>query len=234
MDKMDTVRAIIFDLFGTLVSTFSSSRHDHVLWKMADVLGVESGAFAKVFDNEMRCDREVGKKYPTLEKSIEHACEKLDVKVGRQSILQAAQLKYDFTRQALKPRGEAIEVLKQIKAAGYAIGLASDSVPEVPAIWGETDLAPWIDVAIFSCKVGVKKPDPRIYKMVCTGLGVLPEECIYVGDGDSMELEGAKQVGMDAILIRVREEEGWDRDRPALGSWEGRRIEKLTEVLELV
>ena len=230
---MDTVRAIIFDLFGTLVSTFSSLRHDYVLWEMADVLGVEREAFAEVFDNEMRRDREVGK-YPTLEKGIEQACEKLGVKADRQSILQAAQLKRDFTRQALRPRDGAIEVLKYIKASGYVIGLVSDSAPEVPVVWEETDLAPWMDAAVFSCKVGVKKPNPRIYKMACASLGVLPEECIYVGDGDSMELEGAKHVGMVPILIRVREEEGWDRDRPVLERWEGRRIEKLTEVLELL
>jgi len=228
--KMKMERAVIFDLFGTLVSTFPSSHHDRVLWRMAEILQAESTAFAKVFDDEMRRDREVGR-YATLEESIEQACKRLGIRVERQRVYRAAQLKYDFTRRALRARSDAVKVLKYLKTKGYRIGLISDCPPEVPAVWEETVFAPWIEVAVFSCKAGVKKPDALIYKMAYESLEVLAEHCVYVGDGDSMELQGAKEIGMEAFLIRVEEEEGWDRDRPRLERWRGKRIARLSDLI---
>jgi hypothetical protein len=42
--------AIVFDLFGTLIGTFSSRVHDIVLENMAEVLGIECEKFAQLFD----------------------------------------------------------------------------------------------------------------------------------------------------------------------------------------
>jgi len=226
-------KAVVFDLFGTLVGTFSSSKHDLVLEKMSKVLFVENETFAQLFDYDMRTARELGE-YSSIEENIEVACNQLGVKPKSESIKTAASYRYEFMGSALSPREDAVETLTQIKSMGCAIGLISDCSPEVPILWPKTPFAEIIDASVFSCEVGIKKPVQKIYQILCEKLGVEPNKCLYVGDGDSSELEGALEAGMDPILIRVHEEDDRDRDRPSASSWKGKRVSCLSDVLQYV
>ena len=49
-----------------------------------------------------------------------------------------------------------------------------------------------------SCYVGLRKPDPRIYKRAMTIAGVGPKECIYFEDRQ-MQVEAAQKLGMNAV-----------------------------------
>ena len=48
----------------------------------------------------------------------------------------------------------------------------------------------------------MQKPDIRIYKEGADLLGVTADECIFIGDGLSNELEGAQMAGMKAIQAK--------------------------------
>jgi putative hydrolase of the HAD superfamily len=63
---------------------------------------------------------------------------------------------------------------------------------------------------------------------------VKPEDCLYIGDGDSQELTGAANVGMHPVMIRAAYE---DETQPRLTNkeeWAGLVISSLKEVLNLV
>ena len=86
------------------------------------------------------------------------------------------------------------------------------------------------DVVIESSKVGYRKPDARIYELACEQLGVEPSEAIFVGDGANDELEGARRVGMHAILIhREGEDPLWGLD-----AWDGPRVTTIPGVLDVL
>jgi putative hydrolase of the HAD superfamily len=91
-----------------------------------------------------------------------------------------------------------------------------------------------VDVEVFSCEVGLRKPDPRIYRLAAERLGVDPERCLYVGDGAYGELSGAAAVGMHAVLIRDPADAEIEALRPEAEEWDGPSIEDLREVTELV
>lgn len=57
------------------------------------------------------------------------------------------------------------------------------------------------DTVILSYEVGVVKPDPAIFRLVCDRLGLQPEEIQFVGDTPSADVEGPRAIGMSAILI---------------------------------
>ena len=78
----------------------------------------------------------------------------------------------------------------------------------------------------------MKKPDPQIYYLACEQLGVEPNECLYIGDGDSDELSGASQLGMDAVMIRDPIE--MDPYRLVEVDWDGRKIEYFKEIMDLI
>jgi putative hydrolase of the HAD superfamily len=92
-------------------------------------------------------------------------------------------------------------------------------------------LASLVDVAVFSCLVGVTKPDPYIYQIATEKLDVQPQRCLYVADGMSQELVTASNLGMHAVQIFVPGEDEYDLYRE---EWHGPVISSLREILTLL
>lgn len=63
-----------------------------------------------------------------------------------------------------------------------------------------TQVMPLFDAIIESSKAGVRKPDPKIYRMMCEQLGVAPEVCIYLDDL-GINCKPAAALGMKAIKV---------------------------------
>jgi len=225
--------AAIFDLFGTLVNNFSARLHNDVVIRMAAILGAQYDAFA-VGWNETTWPQRVTGELPTVEANLVHVCRALGLDVGVAQITAAADTLLTFTRAALAPRRDAGDTLAALKARGLTIGLVSDCGPAVPLLWPETPFASLIDVPIFSCAVGLKKPDPRIYGLACERLGVQAPRCLYVGDGSSQELSGAQRVGMRAVLVRCNYDDSYDVQRLEVMAWQGPAITTLGDVVSLV
>ena len=59
---------------------------------------------------------------------------------------------------------------------------------------------PLFDAIIESSKAGVRKPDPRIYRMMCELLAVAPENCVYLDDL-GINCKPAAALGMTAIKV---------------------------------
>jgi putative hydrolase of the HAD superfamily len=138
---------------------------------------------------------------------------------------EIASMRRAVTEQGLVPAPGAVETLDELRARGLLTGLITVCTDDVPALWPETPFHGLFDAEIFSCSVGMRKPDPRIYLLACEQLGVEPHEAMFVGDGANDELAGAERVGMTAVLIERPGEEQ---------EWSGRRVRSLPEVLELV
>jgi putative hydrolase of the HAD superfamily len=56
------------------------------------------------------------------------------------------------------------------------------------------------DAVIESSKIGIRKPDPRIYTMMCEKLGVAPDACVYLDDLGG-NLKPARAMGMTTIKV---------------------------------
>jgi putative hydrolase of the HAD superfamily len=106
--------------------------------------------------------------------------------------------------------------------------------PDTPAMWRASPLGGLVDVEVFSCEVGLRKPDPGIYLAATGRLGVDPTGCLYVGDGAYRELTGAAAVGMRAVLIRDPADAEVEALRPEAEEWSGESVEHLREVIALL
>ncbi|MBL8553501.1 MAG: HAD-IA family hydrolase [Phenylobacterium sp.] len=107
----------------------------------------------------------------------------------------------------LRPR--MVEALKACKAAGFKVGCITNNVvsEHSPGQDGAQKAAgamgqvmPLFDAIIESSKAGVRKPDPRIYLMMCDLLGVQPDACIYLDDL-GINCKPAAGLGMKAIKV---------------------------------
>jgi putative hydrolase of the HAD superfamily len=225
-------KAVIFDLFGTLVDTSSKAAYAKALSEMAIILKVPPQTFVQMWFDTFP-HRATGK-LKSPEGNIAYICNELKITCNEAQIKEASRIRLYFTGESLKPRTDAVAVLSEIKQRGLKIGLISDCSWEIPTLWQSIALAPLIDVPLFSCSVGMKKPDPRIYKKATDELGVAAAHCMYVGDGSSNELTGAQKAGMSPVLIRVPYERTADAYRIDEEEWAGPTVSSLTEVLGLL
>jgi putative hydrolase of the HAD superfamily len=127
--------------------------------------------------------------------------QKLGIRPDEEQLRNAAQINLDYVATHILPREGAVELLTWLREKGYKTGLVSNWSDEVPTVWNDIPLSGYFDVSVFSCRVGIMKPDPRIYHMACDQLLLKPGDCLFVGDGDSSELSGAAGVGMSTVLI---------------------------------
>ena len=94
---------------------------------------------------------------------------------------------------------EIIPMLKALKEKGILIGLISNCFSEEAMVIKKSVLYPFFDAACLSFDEGIQKPDPAIFERCIEKLGVKADECLYVGDGGSDELEAAQTFGMHAV-----------------------------------
>jgi len=154
-----------------------------------------------------------------------------DVGVAREAMDDVCAARLDFVRHCLVPREGAVETLEQLREQGFLTGLITVCSEDVETLWPESAFAGLFDAEVFSSRVGISKPDPRIYLSCCDELGVEAAEAVFVGDGANDELEGARRVGMRAILIHKR---GQDPMWPEVQTWDGPRVTSIPEVLEVL
>ena len=79
---------------------------------------------------------------------------------------------------------------------GHGAGMSGSS-DKAAQVAGIMEL---FDAIIESSKAGVRKPDPRIYQMMCELLGVTPDKCVYLDDL-GVNCKPAAQLGMKAIKV---------------------------------
>ncbi|OGO40406.1 MAG: hypothetical protein A2147_02480 [Chloroflexi bacterium RBG_16_57_8] len=168
----------------------------------------------------------------SCEEYIKRICIQFYANPTEGEVASAGCVFLDSIRRLLAvPRNEASGVLAALRRRGLRTGLVSNAAGYVADGWRDSPLAPLFDVAVFSCSVGLTKPDPEIYALASRRLEALPSQCLYIADGKYRELSGAEAVGMKAVQLRVPRETDNDDDRQR---WSGPVISSLTDLLSLV
>jgi putative hydrolase of the HAD superfamily len=182
---------VIFDLFGTLVPAFSSEEAADGYGTVADDLGVSRETFMLRWE-EWAEPRGTGEL--SVEECFLRTCRALGVEGDLEGFLE---LRRRFLQGQIVPLPGAVEALAEAARRGSRVSLLSNCSSDVPAVVAETALAPLLDDAVFSCSVGLAKPDERIFRLAAERLGIAPQNCLFIDDREE-NLEAAVRVGMDA------------------------------------
>ncbi len=188
------VKAVIFDMFETLVSLYRCEQYfgEH----MCRDMGITEERFREIWDAS-EGERSIGAK--RLEDTVREIMEKNGV--FEQDLFESIVRKrsegrrkvFDVYRDDIKP------LLTALKDRGLKVALITNCFSEEAVAIKDSDLYPLFDVPILSYDEGFMKPDPAIYRLALDRLGLQPEECLYVGDGGSHELEAAREIGMKPL-----------------------------------
>ena len=139
----------------------------------------------------------------SFEDSILYVCEKCGKNVDTSTIS-------DIIDKRIKTKSvcfeyvypEVFQLLKTLREMGLQTAIISNCSSEEVNVLKESEIYKYFDEIILSYEVHMKKPDSCIYEEASKRSGVCLEECIFVGDGGSNELVGAKNVGMKAIQAK--------------------------------
>ena len=224
------MQAILFDLFGTLVPNLPLSCWEQSSESIAKTLGLDPEHYRKLWE-PLFMERMTGAILDgehQFDEILETAG--LDPPAGERTL--AARLHTDLLREALVPKPEACQVLSVLVDRGLRLGLVTDCSSAAPEVLDQTPLGPFFEARSISAFLGVRKPDPRMYSHVLELLRVKGKDCIYVGDGNSEELLGAKEFDMTTVWVDNGYEQHWRERFVPQGDYTIRSLEELIPILD--
>lgn len=190
--------ALFFDFFGTLVDIFKVQAYFQNVRDMAGLLGVNPEKFnAQWVQAALKREGD----FSSVRERIADACLGLEANCSEDAVKKAVETRMNFFLTNTVPRPDAVPVLEWARGAGYPLGLITNCTIELPEIWHRHSLAKYFPSPIFSSVERVRKPKREIFLRACEKLHVNPAACVYIGDGDDHEMEGAAAVGMTPILV---------------------------------
>ncbi|MGC4808474.1 HAD family hydrolase [Micromonospora sp. DT233] len=183
---------VIFDLFHTLIHGADEER-DRVVGEMAVIVGVAPAELVAAYHASWR-ERLIRW---DVEETIRILAGRLGGTPTNEEVTKAGEQRRALACRVLdRVSTGTLDVLDALRGDGHPLALISNATSDTAELWPQSRLARRFDVAIFSCEVGLAKPDPAIYHLAAERLGVEPAECVFVGDGADGELAGAAAVGM--------------------------------------
>lgn len=191
-------KVVIFDLFETLITEWGHKKYTKN--EMCADLGIERTEF-DVYWDEKEHDRYIGSM--SFEDSIMYVCNKCEKYVDNMIISNIIDKRIKTKSVCFEyVQPEVFQLLRTLKDMGMQTAIISNCSSEEVKVLKESEIYKYFDEVILSYEVHMKKPDSCIYEEAAKRLGVNFGECIFVGDGGSNELVGAKNVGMKAIQAK--------------------------------
>lgn len=188
------IRAVIFDLYETLVSESGLDV------PRAGALGPAFGLDPIAYRRQWKPLRPlVVRGELTFAEALRRTGTQLGVEIGAEHIQRAIDDRVR-ARTAVLENGlpELVALTQDLVRRGVRLATISNCMAEDVAGWPRSPFAPHVACTLFSCMTGLAKPDPRIYLAATRQLGVEPEEALYIGDGGDDELRGAREAGLQA------------------------------------
>jgi haloacid dehalogenase superfamily, subfamily IA, variant 1 with third motif having Dx(3-4)D or Dx(3-4)E len=221
------IRAVIFDMFETLITHYKSPLYFGA--QMAEDAGIPEDKFQALW-RPTEYERTIGKL--TFEGTIEMILRKNNCyseKIVQNIVEKRIAAKEECFRHL---HTEIIPMFSSLKKEGVLIGLISNCFSEEAVVIRESELFPYFDAVYLSYEQGIQKPDKEIFQRCMDSLSVKEEECIYVGDGGSYELETARKLGMNAVQAAWYLQDG--TMQPTQRMHDFLQIDKPLDLLKLV
>ena len=167
-----------------LVRQINATNPDSNAWALFERAEIDAAAFDALFAAEAR--------------AIGHELDGASVLAVLSGSIRPAMVR---ALDRLKDTGYRLACITNNVPAGHGAGMArsGDAKDAYEQVFAR------FEHVIESSKAGVRKPDPRIYQMMCDHLGLAPDVCIYLDDL-GINCKPAAQLGMAAIKVTSGEQ----------------------------
>ena len=117
------------------------------------------------------------------------------------ALLDAAWLVHEARNLWCKVPDGMGEALDAMRAQGVKVAIISNSEGMLDRLFTDLGVLRHFDLVVDSGKVGIEKPDPRIFRIALDRFGVTPERALHLGDVFATDVLGARAAGIRHALI---------------------------------
>lgn len=239
LPRLDTerIKGVIFDYGGTLDS--GGDHWSEVIWKAWQQAGVacSKGEFREAY---VYAERELARTRHILP---EHDFSdllgiKMRIELGylaQNGLFPPAQVDDYATKiaslcyaEARRHVTEAIPVLEAISRR-YPMALVSNFYGNIEAVLKDFDILRFFPHIVESAVVGVRKPDPEIFRLGAKALRLEPEQTLVVGDSLKKDILPAESIGCQTLWLKGK---GWTAEEDA--ATHPGTITSLTQILPVL
>lgn len=201
-----TIEAVVFDMDGVLID--AKEWHYHALNRALELFGytITRSEHLTTFDG-----------LPT-KKKLEMLSQEKGLPRGLHKFLNELKQLHTVEQVHLncKPVFVHEYTLSKLKAAGYKLGLASNSIRStVELMMSKSNLSTYLDVMLSNQDVGRPKPHPDIYLEAARRLELPPEKCLVVEDNPN-GIKAAESAGCPVLVVQSVYEVQLDRIQRAI------------------
>lgn len=194
------IKAVIFDMDGVLID--AKDWHYEALNKALAIFGLEINRHDHLvtFDGLSTSQKlNILSKTHSLPESLHAFINEMK-----------QQYTMDITNQLCKPTFHHQFALSKLKSDGYLLAVASNSIKNsVHAMMDKSELLEYLEFYLSNQDVENAKPDPEIYDLAISRLGLQPNECVVVEDNEN-GIRAAKEAG--AHVLEVKDINGTNYD----------------------
>lgn len=238
--------AVLFDLGSTLIYFDGAheqayAKSNEALWEALKSAGLELNReqFLEDFTSRMRqyfAEREM----EFIEYTTAYILRTLLGEYGfhdlPDSLIQPAlNARYAVSQAYWKREIDTLPTLEELRCRGYRMGMISNAGDDtdVQTLIDLAEIRPYFEAIITSASLGIRKPNPLIFKIMLDKMGLPAEKAVMVGDTLGADILGARNAGIFSVWITRRADTAANRSHvdtiaPDL------KISTLAELLDLL
>jgi putative hydrolase of the HAD superfamily len=200
---MSEIRAVISDFGGVLTSPLVQS-----FMAFQDQTGISTEALGKA----MQAATEANGDNPLFEMErgeitevafLELLTDHLEPLLGHRPQMHRFK---EIYFEALEPNAAMIELMRELKAAGFRMAMLTNNVREWEPLWrAMLPVDEIFEDVVDSGFVGCRKPESKIYQLTLERIAEEPEHCLFVDDV-LVNVEGARKAGLHAVHFQDNEQ----------------------------
>jgi HAD superfamily hydrolase (TIGR01509 family) len=221
------LKAILFDLWETLIQDRPDRAHPRRVWRIEAVHGIFSrhafdidhlavGAALDATNVALTRMHDEGRDVDAPGRAT-LLLDVLEQQAGRPAPLSCVDELLDTIAampldKAPHLAPAAAETLAALRDLGLAVALVSNAgmttAPNLRAMLRHHGIEDAFDALLFSDELQIAKPHPRIFQSAAEQLGVETTDCAFVGDNPHNDVAGSLAAGMFAVQIGAKVREG--------------------------
>ena len=223
------IKAVFFDLFFTLIYPHYTLTNNEF-----DILNISKEEWERHAENPILYEERALGKVISEEEIINQILRKFDNEKYYEQSERVLHSRLSRMKAAIdNVDDDIIFTLRELRKRNIKICLISNADVIDCKHWNESVLSTYFDESIFSCDVGILKPDVNIYNLAMNQMGVKASESIFVGDGGSNEIFGAKQAGMLTVFSEYLEKKDKNKRKNIL-PYADFIIDHFNQLLEII
>ena len=184
MNKL-TYKAVVFDVFGTLIEIKNSQSPYKKMMKWLKQQG------RKPQPNDAATIMSLDGDFTQIAHHFGYLLPS--------ALLEQMHTDLQHDLKHMRAFEDSITTLIELRKQGYKLALCSNAATP----YGEhvQQILPPLDAYAWSFKVGTNKPDPKIYQYFLDQLNCQPHEVLFIGDTQLADVDGPQKLGMSAHII---------------------------------